>query len=348
MKSTAHAAKKRISIHCEGSPGPGLDWTRAIEFRPLSRGFSVWVFEESSIVDRPRWRKRGSVGTPLHWRAAAAYLVADDDLRVFGDLWSSVSITGVPSWVADVLRCIVVEGDDPFDYRAIGELLLGFSDDEIVETLSAIGSIPARARAEAPEALAIVETRAKTAREQKLSAHTSAASTTPAAHDGATFVPDVVVERLAMLRNKTDDAQRIWAALIKTPLPEAPLLHAALVERWLGAPAKPRIDCKVGEINSEWPVLTWLLGRGEQTRALLETLAREHSEQATDFVEAVMKRGKAEAERIGDREGGPWPGVLCGIRKGRVRLALHVQTEADALGIPIDDAYRIEEPSLFN
>ena len=233
---------------------------------------------------------RRSTGAP-----AAAYLVADDDLRVFGDLWSSVSITGVPSWVADVLRCIIVEGDDPFDYRAIGELLLGLSDDEIVETLSAIGSIPARARAEAPEALAIVETRAKIAREQKLSADTSAVSTTPATHDGATFVPDVVVERLATLRDKTDDAQRIWAELIQTPLPEEPALHAAVVERWLAASPKPRIDCKVGEVNSEWPVLTWLLGSGEQTRALLETLAREHSEQATDFVEAVMKRGDTTA-----------------------------------------------------
>lgn len=349
MKRRAHAAMKRISIRCEGSPGPGLEWTLAIEFRPVSRGFSVWVFEENALAVRARWRKRGAVRTPLHWRAAATYLAADNDLRVFGDLWHAVSITGVPSWVADVLRCIVIEDDAPFDYRAISEMMLGLSDAEIVEMLSAIGPIPARSRDDAPKALAMVEARARSAPEPKLSAHASTASTATAVHDGATTVPDVAEKRRCVpLRNETDDVQRTWMELIEAPLPEEPSLHAALVERWLAAPEKPRIDCRVGEIHSEWPALSWLLGNREQTRTLLETLAREHLEQACDFIAAVMKRGKSEAERVGDRGGGPWPGpvIRCSILKGRVRLALRVQTEADALGIPIDDAFRIEEPLL--
>lgn len=121
-----------IKIRCEGSPAPGASWIIEAEFRPLRRGFSVWLYEDNILVDVPRWRKVGGSAKPLTWRTAYEYLVSDDNIRVFGDFWFEADINGLPSWSADILKLIfIVNEESSFDYASIGNLLLGFTDDEI-------------------------------------------------------------------------------------------------------------------------------------------------------------------------------------------------------------------------
>lgn len=121
-----------IKIRCEGSPAPGASWIIEAEFRPLRRGFSVWLYEYNIMVDVPRWRKVGGSTKPLSWRTAYEYLASDDNIRVFGDFWFEASIDGLPRWSADILKLVfIVDEESPFDYTCIGNLLLGFTDDEI-------------------------------------------------------------------------------------------------------------------------------------------------------------------------------------------------------------------------
>jgi len=121
-----------IKVRCEGSPAPGASWIIEAEFRPLRRGFSVWLYEYNIMVDVPRWRKVGGATKPLSWRTAYEYLASDNNIRVFGDFWFAADIDGLPRWSADILKLVfIVDEESPFDYTCIGNLLLGFTDDEI-------------------------------------------------------------------------------------------------------------------------------------------------------------------------------------------------------------------------
>ena len=109
-------------------------------FRPLKRGFSVWLYEDNSNVAVPRWRKIGGSTHALSWRTAFKYLVADPHIRVFGDLWFETRLNGLPKRTSDILRlAIIVDDESAFDYLCIGNLLLGFTDDEIRAVVPSAG-----------------------------------------------------------------------------------------------------------------------------------------------------------------------------------------------------------------
>ena len=377
-----------ISISCESSPAPGVDCLIKVEFRPLLRGFSVWVFEDYLMVGCPKWRKTGGDSKPLDWRTAGTYLVKDDSLRVIASLWESVEIGGMVGWAADVIRCLIIEHEDAaFDYRAIGELLIGFNDNEIKSLLEEIGPIPAYSGEIASQtSLLALQRLSKSTRGLGLNGHSLFQIRTEIGLDGDATIEDIALaseqmdarRRVAKLlsvtphRNEQGSApvaeskegfgihssekarHDLWVELSAGAPPEDISQRVALAECWLSEPKNQvgsATSVGIGQPDSEWPILKWLLGKEERIRSLLERLSVERPVKATNLVEQIMKLGKAEAYYFeGPNRLSGWVMNVVGrpIKRSNVQFALLVQSIANQLKIPIDEKYRIGELPHLN
>jgi hypothetical protein len=137
MEDLILSPNELIKISCEGTSAPGCGWVIQVEFRPLKKGFSVWLYQDNNDVDKPSWKKVGSLGKKLSWRTAYEYLSGDEDIRVYGDLWATVYVEGLPKYTGDILKFVFIDDvDNSFGFKRIGELLLGFSDTEIRDLCS--------------------------------------------------------------------------------------------------------------------------------------------------------------------------------------------------------------------
>jgi hypothetical protein len=143
IKSVRLRSAQAITLYCEDSPAPGLDWVIRVEFRPLSRGFSVWEYLESAVGPESRWRKVGGSSQPLNWRTSCTFLANHKELCVFGNYWGRAKIYGLPSWATVIARCLFIEDESACgDYRAIAELLLGFEEHDVRSILEQAGPLP--------------------------------------------------------------------------------------------------------------------------------------------------------------------------------------------------------------
>jgi hypothetical protein len=362
-----------ISIYCEGSAGPGASWLIKVEFRPLSRGFSVWVYEDNLNVDRPKWRKAGLSPKPLNWQAAGAYLIKKKSLRVFGDFWGAVEIRGIPKWASTVICCLFIEDEDAaYGYRAIGEFLTGLGDKEVRLLLEEIGPIPADAnRDEDPEALMALEDVATSVRGLGLSGKTFLQIKASLGVDSEATLEELAfaagkkyahrrVEKFLSKKKKAQASSagaegnqgsnsESWVELSSGDLPEDISLRVALVECWLSESTKPVGGRSAGGIHlsgSDWPVLKWILGNEVRMHSLLKRFAAERPVQAAMLVEEVMKRGKQDAHYFEEPNAfGGWVANSMGrpIKRSSVQTALAVQAIADSFKIPIDEKHRIGE-----
>jgi hypothetical protein len=144
-------SSQAITLYCEDSPAPGLNWVIRVEFRPLSRGFSVWEYLESAVDAESRWRKVGASSQPLNWRTACTFLAVHKELCVFGNYWDQAEIYGAPSWASVIARCLFIEDERACgDYRAIAELLLGFEEHDVRSILDQAGPLPRDPTADSP------------------------------------------------------------------------------------------------------------------------------------------------------------------------------------------------------
>jgi hypothetical protein len=369
-------ARKLIAIRCEGSPGPGLGWNLEAEFRPHERGFSFWVYRESLAEDWPRWRKVCESEAPLTWRTACAFLARSRTLHAYGDLWSDVAVEGMPWWGTVIARCLFIVDEEAWcDFRSIGRLLLGFSDLEIRDVLKEAPIPPDADSDEDSDALATLDTIALAAKELRLTGGTlselkgavglpreATLAAVAAALEQALISKRV--RKLSSCRPKCEQAadaeetrktQGLWETLSAGPLPAAPAERVALVRLWLLTPDKPRGGGPVGAIresSSSWPVLSWLIGKGDETAATLEILQRSDPALAKQLVDAAMRYGKGASRNF--EVPFPYSGWAMNtmgkaIMRGQVNAALRVQEAADRLGILADEALRIGElPYLDN
>lgn len=362
---------------------PGASWLIKVEFRPLSRGFSVWVYEDNLMVDQPRWHKAGGDSRPLNWHTAGAYLAKDETLRVFGDFWGSVEIDGIPRWAADVLGCLFIEDEDAaYDYRAIGELLIGLNDKEAKPLLGKIGPILVDTeKDDAPAELLALADLSKFTRSlglngqsllqikfglgldndatleevavasEQMYAHRHVAkllSETP--HEQAHVSAPIADSKEGSAAHSVDDVGReYWKELSRDALPEDISQRILLVDRWLSEPKKPvggGPSSGIQQSTSAWPILKWMLGKEEHIRSLLGRFAVERPVHAANLVREVMKRGKSEAYYFeGPNRFSGWAMNVMGrpIMRSNVQFALTVQSIADHFKIPIDEKHRIGE-----
>jgi hypothetical protein len=123
-----------ISIDASGM-GSYAEWSRSLEFRELSRGYSVWVFESNYTVGKPRWKKVDECSRELSWREACRYLLDDCEYWVTNERWDEVSIYGVPEWTTFLFKFIYIrnEADSSHYFRAIARMFLRFNDEDIQE-----------------------------------------------------------------------------------------------------------------------------------------------------------------------------------------------------------------------
>lgn len=311
MAARTAKSKEMIRISCEGAPGPGLAWTITIEFRPTNRGYSVWVYEDNVMTDRPKWIRVASCAWPLTWRAAYDSLVANENLRVFGDFWFETWIDGLPVWAASVLRLVfIVDNEGPYDYKCLADLLIGFTDEEIQSVVSASGLNPF----EKP----LSEDEENQSHFQKLASIAGSAITAgligrslqeirselDASSDATLDDLDLILWRRATDIKHSLEQQRIaefiesakephpivlpdndnhqeavrshlceWESISRGPLPKAIDIRIDLISRWLSETERPQSGHVVQSRfgTSEWRILMWLLSSNE--RGLLLILA---------------------------------------------------------------------------
>lgn len=373
VKSDAIAMKnhetKLVRISCEASPGPGLAWLIIVEFRALSRGFSVWSYANNIMTDRPKWIRVGSYKDDLNWRAAYRALLKHEDLRVFGDFWADVSVDGVPDWAANVMRlAFVVDDEGAYDYRAMGDLLVGFTDAEIQSVCSCCNHEVLNTIASGATLSGMIgQTLAQIRKVLDLDPAASFAELAEVLEERAgQILYSREQERILSFiqrfppRNSrgTEAGDRIrfreWEVLANGSRPDSLEHRLQLLSCWLSEKTKPTADNVSGSIRStsEWPVLSWLLGGDDEHLAtLLVEFYRREPDGATAFAKEVMQLGKREAYYFeGPNRFHGWAQNVIGkhIHRRNTEFALRFQLASDNAGIPIDASIRIGDLPYLN
>lgn len=372
--------KAPIIISCEGYPAPGADWSIEVKFRPLSKGFSVWLREDNLLTQQKGWHKIGGGSQNLNWRVACNYLSSNDGLRVYGDFWGALVISGAPNWTESIFNSLFIEDEDvSYDFRAIAELLLGLNDTEIQDFLHQIGQIPDVDSDEANQTAANLESLAHSCRVldmlglsieeilSKLGLVDGASLQEIATRAEQVKNNQKASELLALplIRSEPQDKasetasagqeittggvtlQDYWIELSHGPLPVDHTQIIRLLTRWLQEPNKPKGGRPINGItdtSSEWPILKWLLGPKERILTLFRILMANESPLLSRLIGEVAKRGKAEAryfETPGQFSG--WATSMIGrpLKRSYIMTALDVQEAADELNIPFPELYRI-------
>lgn len=339
MAKKSVKTKHVIRISCDGAPGPGLSWRIVIECRSLQRGFSVWVYEDNVMTDRPKWRRVEAWTGPLTWRSAYRALAGNPELRVFGDFWFDTVIEGVSEWAADILRLVfIVDEESPHDYRCLGDLLLGFTDNEITSIVPSSGLNPFQQReAINDEDETEFENLANLARgasnagligrslqEIRFELNVGPDSTLDDMNSVIaervveikhSFEQRRIAEFIANVRSRlgmsTEEftphraaiGSRLadWEELSQGPRPDELSKHIELISCWLAEPEKPRGGYSVIGIRdgSEWPVLMWILdAKGDLLPSILSELQRERPQEASVLSDEIMRRGKSQTHHF--------------------------------------------------
>lgn len=168
-RRTKKLIRETLRIECAADLMPGISWLISVEFRPLRRGFSVWLYENNANEKHPRWRKIGGEGRGLTMCGAYAFLRSREDVRVFGgELWRDTKVEGVTEWEGDILRCALVLNEEdkfPRDCFRVGDLLCGFTEKEIQSVLRGQPLDPyAAEEGETPSLFSALDTIAKCVR----------------------------------------------------------------------------------------------------------------------------------------------------------------------------------------
>ena len=351
-----------LRIYCLGSPAPGASWVIDVEFRQLPRGFSVWTFQDNLFEESSRWRKVGSSSKRLDWRSVCSYLINDQNLHVFGDLWADVAIRvpdWMPGWAVDLVKCsFIIDDDANLNYRAIMDLLSGFSDDEIQAIVAQLGRLIVPPNEKISENHKALEIFAKAAKELKFTGQTlssilrslgikKGATLTDIMHNIDTFESEKHIEQLfsdSLVKTDRQILNDRWSKVIKGYYPD-PSEMLKLVILWLEVSDKPS-DYSQGD----WAVLQWLMGTVDHMKVLFSALKKHTPEKAVEFAEEVMKRGKSFAHHFETRyrfPGGAMAGVGRRTMQTKVRIAIDCQTVLDQLGILFDPKYRIGDLPYF-
>jgi len=114
---------RAVRIECEGGISGG-GWSYLLEFRPLSRGSSVW----ETHLDTGRPVKVAHLVGPLQWRSIVAWL-REREFVVSADISDSVQISGLEAWQEPIVRVACVNAEERAD-RSL-DFLLGCSDEWI-------------------------------------------------------------------------------------------------------------------------------------------------------------------------------------------------------------------------
>lgn len=135
--------KSDVALRCEYLDAtPGLGWAIKVSFIKLIGGFEVWASERNAHVSDSSWRLVSTVeGQTLDWRSVAKFLLDQDDLHVWGDLWERVVVDGLDESESDmVLMAFIIDDEIPSSYQRLVRFMIGFTDDEIKEFLDRYGN----------------------------------------------------------------------------------------------------------------------------------------------------------------------------------------------------------------
>lgn len=361
LTSASRPLSDVISVSCEEAHGPGLEWVIKVEMRRLKRGYSVWFYEDNATTDRPRWRKVASNAHPLTWRAAYSTIAGNENFRVFGEFWRETEILGVSGLEADAMRlAFIVDEESPYNYRRLGDFLLGFSDEELRALVPGAGLDPhakpyADTDDECPSAFQKMDYFAESASSTGLVGHCLAEIRSALGAGSEATLDDLIRmigEKAKVIKSAarekhisnfiratkgqtvSNSRYQEWHELSQESLPETIAQQIDLIECWL-------LENEGGD-SSDWAILMWLF-RGAEER--LAELHVRRPELAVRLANEVMRRGKKAAYYF---EG---PNRLPEFRDVRgkyayrapVEWALSFQTAADTLGIQFEESYRIDQ-----
>jgi hypothetical protein len=107
-----------------------------VELRPKAGYYHVYY---QNSWTSPEWTQWGVIAMPLDIREAAAAIGSLDDDGLSGDWLSSVKVTGLDGWRADILRMAAITSDSPC--AAELEFLLRLRDDDIEWIYARVASL---------------------------------------------------------------------------------------------------------------------------------------------------------------------------------------------------------------
>lgn len=120
-----------ISVMFMAGIGPmWSDYT--VQFRPTTRGFSVWVKPSDIDRDNSGWRKVSSRRGALTVRSACEVLLSDEQLGVGGDVRGRVQVSGVAPSDEDLLALAFMHGEyEGIPTHTVCRFLLTLGDSDL-------------------------------------------------------------------------------------------------------------------------------------------------------------------------------------------------------------------------
>lgn len=379
---------RAVRIRCSHL-NPIGPWDIDIEFRPLVQGFSVWLYEDNALVTKPKWTKLRSERGKLDWRRVAQIIKEESELRVYGNFWLDVEVSGIPEWARQIVLCFfIVDEESAIDYHAVGELLMGFSDEEIATAIDQYGPLPLHLDGDSEQLsseyngliqLAEVASAANVVglslSNLKVRAGVSSgASLATIAQGLGKLAGDVrqarVVELSKALISESDSSvrQNLWAKLRESVAPWEVNVRIDLIRQWLTETEKPTGGRIVGYgVSSAIPTLMWLFTPDETSTSQVElafaraaapvnaeTLLRELSsnypQEAEELVSAVLSIVRYDASYFErpNQFRGVNGAISRAVKRSGVKLGLEIQEAADNCGIRIDHLLRIPDLPFLN
>lgn len=356
MKKRNHST---IAISCEGRFGSGLDWVICVEFRPLSRGFSVWLYESNAIEKNPRWKKIHHSNQLLDWRQACQFILENTDLRVRGDFWDTVMINGLPTWAIALAKCIFIDDEESSLHTdAIGRLGLCFTDEEIQVVLREVAKIPPNYEDEdalaSYEALEIIAQAA----DKRYELHDSLANIKQKMQlpSDASLIDisskifsqeiDAIVRSILDAPNESTQSWKeiatrdtLWNTLLVHEYRTTIDHRIQLIKKWISYTVKP----KESRHGTELPFIEILL---TPPQMILPALMAEDPVIAARICNEILQRGKQLVDQLAMPVYHSSFAMFMMVRphhRSIVSRILKIQAVMDELNIPYNPEYRIQD-----
>lgn len=310
-----------------------------VQFRPTTRGFSVWAKPHDIDDADSGWGKVSSRRGALTVRSACDVLLSDDGLGVGGDVRGRVEVSGVAPRDEDLLTLAFMHGEEEgVPTRKVCRFLLALSDSDIQhlqkdgltddETLSDLGRLAD-----------LVDHLALSGRSWAGLCVYAKAPVDCTPHELLNSMEEYV-ERSEVL-NPALEAGSFGEAWKRCKSREFPLSVAdrvKLLRLWhadstLGSGKSHTVDATT--------VMTRVLSNHE--RAVLKRLKQESLSDATALVSVALQLGRKAAAQLAKPETLPRTpfGLGATLIHHTASMARRVEAAADELGISVPGAWRM-------
>ncbi len=310
-----------------------------VQFRPTTRGFSVWVRPHDIDEVDSGWGKASSRREALTMRSACEVLLSDDGLGVGGDVRGRVEVSGVAPRDEDLLTLAFMHGEEKgVPTRKVCRFLLTLSDSDI-RHLQKHGLTDDESLSALARLADLVDDLALSGRSwAELCVYAKApADCTP---DELVQSMEEYVDRSEVLSPalEADSFSEVWTRCESPEFPLSIANRAKLLRLW-HADSAP----SVGKSRTVDPRGVMTRALSDHEHAVLKRLKQESLSDAATVVAIALQLGCKAAAQLARPETLPRTpfGLGVALIRHTASMARRIEAAADELGISVPTAWRM-------